>query len=103
MANGEKPDLILLSGDFVCHSQMYLDQLTEGVRGFNAPAIAVLGNHDYWSGADEVRLALERGGVEVLRNRNTIVTLRNAKLRVVGLDDAYTGHARRAEAVQGRS
>ena len=101
LANGEKPDLILLSGDFVCHSQLYLDQLIEVVRGFQAPAIAVLGNHDYWSGADEVRLALQRGGVEVLRNRNTIITVRNERLQVVGLDDAYTGHARIEEAVKG--
>ena len=72
MTNAEKPDLVLLTGDFVCHSQLYLDQLTEVVSAFRAPVIAVLGNHDHWSGADEVRRALERGGVEVLRNRNTI-------------------------------
>ena len=29
MTNAEKPDLVLLTGDFVCHSQLYLDQLTE--------------------------------------------------------------------------
>jgi uncharacterized protein len=101
MANGEKPDLVLVSGDFVCHSQLYLDQLTEVMRAFKAPVIAVLGNHDYWSGADEVRLALERAGVEVLRNRHTTITLRHERLQVVGLDDAYTGHARRDEAVKG--
>jgi predicted MPP superfamily phosphohydrolase len=101
MINAEKPDLVLLTGDFVCHSQLYLDELTELVRGFQAPAIAVLGNHDHWSGADEVQHALERGGVEVLRNRHTTVTLRHERLQVVGLDDAYTGHARRDEAVKG--
>ncbi|HET6146661.1 MAG TPA: metallophosphoesterase [Polyangia bacterium] len=101
MTNAEKPDLVLLTGDFVCHSQLYLDELTELVRGFEAPAIAVLGNHDHWSGADEVQHALERGGVEVLRNRHTTITLRHERLQVVGLDDAYTGHARRDEAVKG--
>jgi predicted MPP superfamily phosphohydrolase len=101
MTNHEKPDLVLISGDFVCHSQAYLDQLTEVVAKFSAPVIAVLGNHDYWSGADEVRLALQRGGVEVLRNRNTVITLRHERLQVVGLDDAYTGHARRDEAIKG--
>ena len=101
MTNAQHPDLILLSGDFVCHSQLYLDQLAEVIRMFKAPVIAVLGNHDYWSGADEVRQALERGGAEVLRNRNTIITLRGERLQVVGLDDAYTGHARRDEAVKG--
>src|SRR5689334_3545069 len=44
MANAEKPDLVLLSGDFVCHSQLYLDQLTEVMRRFDAPVMAVLGN-----------------------------------------------------------
>ena len=39
MTNAEKPDLILLTGDFVCHSQLYLDQLTQVMRGFGAPVI----------------------------------------------------------------
>jgi predicted MPP superfamily phosphohydrolase len=101
LANGQQPDLVVLTGDFVCHSQLFLDQLEEVVSGFAAPTIAVLGNHDYWSGADEVERALRRAGVEVLRNRNTTITLRHERLQVVGLDDAYTGHARRDEAVKG--
>jgi predicted MPP superfamily phosphohydrolase len=101
MTNAEAPDLVLLSGDFVCHSQMYLDQLTELMRLFKAPVFAVLGNHDHWSGGAEVKAALERGGVEVLCNRHTTITVRHERLQVVGLDDAYTGHARRDEAVRG--
>ena len=101
MTNAEHPDLVLLSGDFVCHSQLYLDQLAEVIRLFQAPVIAVLGNHDYWSGADEVEKALQHGGAEVLRNRNTTITLRSERLQVVGLDDAYTGHAQRDAAVKG--
>jgi predicted MPP superfamily phosphohydrolase len=101
LTNAQKPDLILLTGDFVCHSQLYLDQLEEVVRGFTAPVISVLGNHDYWSGAGEVKRALTRAGSEVLMNRNTTITLRHQRLQVVGLDDAYTGHAKRDEAVKG--
>jgi predicted MPP superfamily phosphohydrolase len=101
MTNAEKPDLVVLTGDFVCHSQLYLDQLTELMKMFDAPVIGVLGNHDHWAGAEEVRLALQRGGVEVLSNRNTTITLRGDRLQIVGLDDAYTGHARRDEAVKG--
>jgi len=101
LTNEEKPDLVLLTGDFVCHSQRYLDRLEELVRRFDAPVMAVLGNHDYWSGADEVRMALQRGGVEVLSNAHTTIGLRHQMLQVVGLDDAYTGHARREDAVKG--
>lgn len=101
LTNEASPDLVVITGDFVCHSQKYLDQLEALVRGFKAPVIGVLGNHDYWSGAAEVRAALKRGGVEVLDNANTTVTLRHQRLQVLGLDDAYTGHADRARALKG--
>jgi predicted MPP superfamily phosphohydrolase len=101
LTNAQHPDLVVITGDFVCHSQLYLDQLTEIIRSFHAPVIGVLGNHDYWAGADEVRLALERSGALVLRNQHTTVTMRHQRLQIVGVDDAYTGHARREEAVKG--
>ncbi len=101
LTNEEKPDLVLLTGDFVCHSQEYLDRLEYLISRFEAPVMAVLGNHDHWSGADEVRHALRRGGAEILDNRHTVIGLRHQLLQVVGLDDAYTGHARRDEALKG--
>ena len=101
LTNQAKPDLVLLTGDFVCHSQAYLDRLEHLITRFEAPVMAVLGNHDYWSGADEVRLALRRGGAEILDNRHTLIGLRHQMIQVVGLDDAYTGHAKRDEALKG--
>jgi uncharacterized protein len=101
LTNAEHPDLVVITGDFVCHSQLYLDQLVELVRAFRAPVIGVLGNHDHWAGADEVAAALRRGGVEVLRNDSTIITIRRQRLQIVGLDDAYTGHAVIEKAVTG--
>jgi predicted MPP superfamily phosphohydrolase len=101
LINAQQPDLVVMTGDFVCHSQDYLDQLTHLMTGYEAPVIAVLGNHDHWAGADEVCLALRRGGVEVLRNQNTLITRRGQSIQVVGLDDAYTGHARRDKALAG--
>jgi predicted MPP superfamily phosphohydrolase len=101
LVNAEKPDLVVITGDFVCHSQLYLDQLTQLMGGFCAPVVAVLGNHDHWAGAEEVCLALRRAGVEVLRNQNTTITVGGQAIQIVGLDDAYTGHARRDQAVAG--
>jgi predicted MPP superfamily phosphohydrolase len=99
--NASKPDVIAITGDFVCHSQVYLDDLTDIVRRFEAPVVAVLGNHDHWSGGEEVRRALERAGAAVLSNAFTTLTVRGQKLQLVGLDDAYTGHADRDRATRG--
>ncbi len=99
--NAARPDIVVVTGDFVCHSQKYLDELTAVMAGIRAPVFAVLGNHDYWSGADEVRMALRRARVEVLDNAHTTITLNNQRLQILGLDDAYTGHADRERALRG--
>lgn len=101
LTNESAPDLVVITGDFVCHSQQYLDQLEAVVGAFRAPVLCVLGNHDYWSGAKEVVRAIRRGGGEVLMNAHTVIHLKHEALQVVGLDDAYTGHASRDRALKG--
>lgn len=101
MTNAGQPDIVVITGDFVCHSQVYLDDLTEVIGRFDAPVFAVLGNHDHWAGAAAVRKALLKGGAEVLDNAHTTITIGHQRLQVVGLDDAYTGHASRQEALKG--
>lgn len=101
ITNREKPDVVVITGDFVCHSHAWLDDLSEVIRGFDAPVFAVLGNHDYWAGAAGVRKALKRAGAEVLTNANTTVVINRQRLQLIGLDDAYTGHADREKALRG--
>ncbi len=93
LVNERRPDLVCITGDFVCHSQAYLGQLEHVVASIDAPVLGVLGNHDHWSGANAVRRVLRRAGAEVLDNVHTVLELRNERLQVIGLDDAYTGHA----------
>jgi len=101
LVNEGKPDAVMITGDFVCHSTLHLDQLEEIVGAYEAPVFAVLGNHDHWSGAGEVRRALTRAGAEVLDNVHTVITLRHQQLQVLGIDDAYTGHGEWREATKG--
>jgi hypothetical protein len=102
ITNEQKPDAVVITGDFVCHSHLYLDELTYVMAAIDAPVFAVLGNHDHWSGAKEVRWALKRApNVELLDNVWTTITLRHQRLQVLGLDDAYTRHAKWRDAVKG--
>ncbi len=99
--NDEQPDIVALTGDFVCHSQRYLEQLTALLEQLEAPAFAVLGNHDHYSGAGAVRQALHQAGVTVLDNAWTAIRVRGDLLQVVGIDDDYTGHADVRRATRG--
>jgi predicted MPP superfamily phosphohydrolase len=87
------PSLVVLTGDYVNYSLKYTSELRRFVRGLPKPCVAILGNHDHWSGAGEVSDALEHGGAEVLANRSTQVAIGRADLEVIGLDDGLTGHA----------
>jgi predicted MPP superfamily phosphohydrolase len=92
-AQAAKPDLVLLTGDFVCYSPRFVGKLRELIRGIEAPVYAVLGNHDYWTDGEGVRHALERNGYAVLRNGHSQITLKGEPLTVIGIDDAITGHS----------
>src|SRR6476646_10071402 len=67
-AEAAKPDLIVMTGDFVCYSPKFVGRLGELTRGIRTPVYAVLGNHDYWTDGQGVRQVLERNGYAVLRN-----------------------------------
>lgn len=101
LALEQDPDVIVLTGDFVCHSELYLNDLTELIKRIDRPAFAVLGNHDHWTNAHEVKNALKRGGVEILENAHTTIRIRNDILQLVGVDDAYTRHADVKKATKG--
>jgi uncharacterized protein len=90
--NALRPDLVVLTGDYVCFSPRPLPLLTEALRELRVPTFATLGNHDHYSGAAQVTRALERAGVDVLRNESRALALRCGRLHLVGIDDSVTGH-----------
>jgi hypothetical protein len=92
-ANAAKPDLIVMTGDYVCWRRHEVAMAAEQLGGLRAPRVlAVLGNHDYFVWGSGVRSALERNGYEVLRNQTTIAHVRGAPLPIVGVDDPVTRH-----------
>lgn len=101
LTNAQAPDLVVLTGDYIARSLRHLDTLEALLADIEAPMIAVLGNHDHWHGAEEVRRTLRRAGVQVLDNAWTLVELDGRRLQVVGLDDDATGHADPRAATRG--
>lgn len=91
-ATREKPDVVLLLGDFVVHRNgvRYVGNLVAGVH---APlgVYAVLGNHDHWEGAGAITSQLESEGVQVLTNRHVLIQKGKTQLALVGVDDLWSG------------
>ena len=100
-AAAEKPDLTVLTGDYLCYSAKFLPRLRELVAEIHGPAVAILGNHDYWTDGEGVRGVLEHQGIAVLKNGHTELMFRGAPLDVVGIDDAVTAQADPKKAFRG--
>jgi len=102
-ADGFRPDLVVLTGDYVSRSRAEVAQVREQLGGLSAPAVAVLGNHDHWVDAEGTVASLEFLGYDVLRNQHTTLSLRGAPFTVVGVDDLLTRHADPHRALAGTS
>lgn len=98
----EQPDLLVLTGDHWDHASGaagYLAWLR--ARPKHIPALAVLGNHEYWTGglhrSAVIRRAArlhEQGQAELLVDATREVSIKGGRLRVVGLDDLRHGRPR---------
>ena len=89
--NRLKPDLVVLTGDFVGRDAAFATGLIHPLRRLQAPAYAVYGNHDLWSDRATVGAALAETPVRLLVNECLEVA---AGLTVAGIDDAWSGHPR---------
>lgn len=106
LINGLNSQMVVLTGDFVSASMPflkwtigrfdseYLDRCVRALSGLRASMrLAVLGNHDLWSGekeASQIARALEYVGIQVLRNQSVPIRLGGAEIRVIGVDDYWS-------------
>ena len=88
----ERPDLIVLGGDYVTWGgdyrasgdRYFVEPAADAVRGLSAPhgVFGVLGNHD---DDREMPAALATRGVEILKDARTRLTVRGEPLDLIGI------------------
>ena len=93
----QTPDIILLGGDYINDGALNQDIASIGPAIANIfrasggiPVVAVLGNHDHWSGAESWTEYLSEAGVIVLENETVVLEALGTCIR--GFGDAFTGH-----------
>ena len=99
--NEAKPDLAMLTGDFVTMRWDPIERVPQLMSNITAPAYAVLGNHDHWTNPAKVKQGLEGVNIEVLQNENTTLRVRGADFTLIGIDDGHTRHDDTAAAFKG--
>jgi predicted MPP superfamily phosphohydrolase len=86
-----KPDIIVLTGDLVDHDPRYaahLGRFAQALRGIARHGLyAIPGNHDYYTGVNQVLTTLRETGAEVLVNRHVRIGDKAAGFVLGGVDD----------------
>ena len=92
---GEKPDVILLGGDYVSFNARDVGAFTNVLSRWQ-PRLgkyAVLGNHDLWTDDEYISERLTEAGARVLVNESATLAAPFDCVSVCGIDDPWTGDA----------
>ena len=95
--NAEKPDLVLLAGDYQINDVpggefVTAEPIAERLAGLKAPlgVFAVLGNHDWWNDGERTRRAFTSHGITVLEESARRLEHHGQSFYLVGLADQLT-------------
>jgi len=89
LINLQKPDMIAITGDFVSY---ILDEticnMFKSLKNLKPKdvTVAVLGNHDHWIGAEDIRRIMEETNIIELENDIYTIKQGNAMLHIAGVD-----------------
>lgn len=83
----EHADVLLIAGDLTQRGLVEeAAVVAEELRGVEIPVVAVLGNHDYHSDAQQqIRAMLEAAGIHVLDGESTVLQIGDTTLGVAGV------------------
>lgn len=103
LVNSQRPDLIVLTGDYVNRIPTNIEPSASALSGLKAQhgVYAVLGNHDYWTDAPRMTKALRDVGIDVLIDESRRISRGPASFQLVGLDDEWEGEPDYEKALAG--
>jgi len=85
--NAERPNIVVITGDLVDHD---LDKITDDLaplQDISAPCYFILGNHEYFHGADAIIKHIGTLGIKVLLNENIQINDNGVSFNLIGLTD----------------
>jgi predicted MPP superfamily phosphohydrolase len=93
IANRLKPDMFVLTGDYVSHETQYIAPVAKVLGKLQSEfgTYACLGNHDHWTDAASVTRHFREEGINVLINEGFRFEGRGGSFWLAGVDDHMVG------------
>ena len=93
IANRLKPDMFVLTGDYVSHETQYIAPVAKVLGKLRSEfgTYACLGNHDHWTDAASVTRHFREEGINVLINEGFRFEGRGGSFWLAGVDDHMVG------------
>ena len=103
IANSLKPDMFVLTGDYVSHESSYIAPMAEVLGKLESEfgTFACLGNHDHWTDAAMVTNSMREANIKVLINEGFRFTAKDASFWLAGVDDYMVGKTDLRAALRG--
>ena len=103
IANRLRPDMFLLTGDYVSHEKKYIAPVAKVLGQLSAEfgTYACLGNHDHWTDPDVVVKKFTGAGIRMLVNEGFRFEGRGGSFWLTGVDDHMVGKTDLAAALKG--
>ncbi|MCP4536758.1 MAG: metallophosphoesterase [Chloroflexi bacterium] len=94
IANDLKPDLVVLTGDYVWHEAEAVFDLAPALAKLDARhgVFSIIGNHEIWTDLDAIKSAFAAEGLPILENQGLPLTVGQDTLYLAGVDDGWSGH-----------
>lgn len=93
IANRLKPDMFVLTGDYVSHETEFIAPVAEVLGKLEAEfgTHACLGNHDHWTDAEDLIRCFRREKINLLINEGFRLNARDSSFWLAGVDDYMVG------------
>ena len=103
IANSLKPDMFVLTGDYVSHESEYIAPMAKVLGKLESEfgTFACLGNHDHWTDAEMVTNSMREANINVLINEGFRFTAKDASFWLAGVDDYMVGKTDLRAALRG--
>ena len=103
IANRLRPDMFLLTGDYVSHEKKYIAPVAKVLGQLTARCgtYACLGNHDHWTAPDLVVKKFTAQGIRMLVNEGFRFESNGGAFWLAGVDDHMVGKTDLAAALKG--